>query len=278
MDIDKNSITLTADTYAYIYRASEQEIFETFRDSLKKYINIIDDLVNQDLKQLSDEEFYDLLCKVYSISLTEEDYLKILSKRNNKKYNRFTEIGTFMTFTDTATEGHGRDFSWWQQLYQIRYIVAVSEDIEIEYDSILRKNDIKKMIEDKSIVIIECKTRPINNKLNINETVEDMQLINLNCSYSNGIYGRLIGEIYKDDNFPIVISMLRRKFTKKRIIKDMKDYIEELKDEMQIVLLHSQSDYFYKEVSRLCNEWYGNSKEKEKLNILQRRINGFNNK
>ena len=105
-----------------------------------------------------------------------------------------------------------------------------------------------------------------------------MQLINLNCSYSNGIYGRLIGEIYKDDNFPIVISMLRRKFTKKRIIKDMKDYIEELKDEMQIVLLHSQSDYFYKEVSRLCNEWYGNSKEKEKLNILQRRINGFNNK
>ena len=101
MNIDKNSITLTEDTYAYIYRASEQEIFETFRDTLKKYINIIDDLVNKDFKKLSDEEFYDILCKVYSISLTEEDYLKIISKRNNKKYNRFTEIGTFMTFTDT---------------------------------------------------------------------------------------------------------------------------------------------------------------------------------
>ena len=86
MNIDKNSITLTEDTYAYIYRASEQEIFETFRDTLKKYINIIDDLVNKDFKKLSDEEFYDILCKVYSISLTEEDYLKIISKRNNKKY------------------------------------------------------------------------------------------------------------------------------------------------------------------------------------------------
>ena len=52
MNIDKNSITLTEDTYAYIYRASEQEIFETFRDTLKKYINIIDDLVNKDFKKL----------------------------------------------------------------------------------------------------------------------------------------------------------------------------------------------------------------------------------
>lgn len=274
MNIDKNSITLTEDTYAYIYRASEQEIFETFRDTLKKYINIIDDLVNQDLKKLSDEEFYDLLRKVYSISLTEEDYLKILSKRNNKKYNIFTEIGTFMTFTDTATEGHGRDFSWWKQLYQVRYIIAVSEDTEIEYDSVLRKNDIKKMVEDKSIVIIERKTRQINNKLNINETVENIPSIKLNCSYSNGIYGRMTGSIYKDDNFPIVISMLRRKFTKKRILKDMKDYIEELEEEMKIVLSHSQSGYAYNEVSRLCNEWYGKSKEKEKLNILQRKING----
>ena len=274
MNIDKNSITLTEDTYAYIYRASEQEIFETFRDTLKKYINIIDDLVNKDLKKLSDEEFYDLICKVYSISLTEEDYLKILSKRNNKKYNRFTEIGTFMTFTDTATEGHGRDFSWWKQLYQVRYIIAVSEDTEIEYDSVLRKNDIKKMVEDKSIVIIERKTRPINNKLNINETVENIPSIKLNCSYSNGIYGRMTGSIYKDDNFPIIISMLRRKFTKKRILKDMKDYIEELQDEMNIVLSHSQSGYAYNEVSKLCNEWYNKSKEKEQVNILQRKING----
>lgn len=272
MNIDKNSITLTEDTYAYIYRASEQEIFETFRDTLKKYINIIDDLVNKDFKKLSDEEFYDILCKVYSISLTEEDYLKIISKRNNKKYNRFTEIGTFMTFTDTATEGHGRDFSCWKQLYQVRYIVAVAEDTEIEYDSVLRKNDIKKMVEDKSIVIVERKTRPIHNKLNINESVENIPSIKLNCSYSNGIYGRMTGSIYKDDNFPIVISMLRRKFTKKRIRKDMKDYIEELQDEMNIVLSRLQSGYAYSEVSKLCNEWYDKSQEKEKLNVLKRKI------
>ena len=273
MNIDKISITLREDTYAYIYRKSEQEIFEIFKNTLKKYINIINDLVNKEFKKLSDQEFYDLLCKVYSISLTEEDYLKILSKRNNKKYNRFTEIGTCMTFNDTATEGRVKNFSYWKQLYQVRYIVAVSEDINIEYDSILRKKDIKKMVEDKSIVIVERKTIPINNKLNINETVENIPSIKLNHSYSNSTYGRMTGSIYKDDNFPIIISMLRRKFTKKRILKDMKDYVEELQDEMEIVLSYSQSGYTYSEVSKLCNEWYAKSEEKEKLNILQRKIN-----
>ena len=273
MNIDKKSITLTEDTYAYIYRTSGQEIFETFRDALKKYINIIDDLVNNDLRKLSDEEFYDLLCKVYSISLTEEDYLKILSKKYNKKYNRFTEIGTFMTFNDIATEGHGRDFSWWEQLYQVRYIAAVSEDTEIEYDSVLRKKDIKKMVEDRSIVIVEIKSRPINNKLNINEKFENIPSIKLNCCYSNVPYGRMTSSIYKDDNFSIVISMLRKKFTKKRILKDMKDYIEELRTEMEIVLSNSQQGYPCSEVSKLCNEWYDKSEEKEKINILQRKVN-----
>ena len=86
------------------------------------------------------------------------------------------------------------------------------------------------------------------------------------------VYFRLF-HLYKDDNFPIVISMLRKKFTKKRILKDMKDYIEELQDEMEIVLSHSQHGYAYSEVSKLCNEWYDKSEEKEKLNILKRKIN-----
>lgn len=129
------------------------------------------------------------------------------------------------------------------------------------------------MVDDKSIVIVERKARPINNKLNINETIENIPSIKLNCSYSNGTYGRMSGSIYKDDNFPIVISMLRRKFTEKRILKDMKSYVEELQDEMEIVLSQSQHGYPYSEISKLCNEWYEKSEEKEKLKSLQRKIN-----
>ena len=272
MNIDKFSITLTEETYAYIHSKSEQEILEIFKNNLNEYLNTINTLVNQDLKTLSDEEFYNLLCKVYSIVLTEEDYLKILSKKNNKKYNRFTEIGTYMTFTDTATEGHGRDFSWWEQLYQVRYTIAVSEDTNLEYNITLKKEDIKKMIDDKSIVITAIKSTPLHNKLKINEEFEQFPLTQLNDTYSH-IYGKKSGPIYKDDNFPIVISMLRRKFTKKRILRDMKRYIQELQDEIDMITLYSHQDYFYDKTSKLCKEWYNQSEEKEKISILKRQIN-----
>lgn len=174
-----------------------------------------------------------------------------------------------MTFSDTVTEGHGKNFSWWEQLYQVSYIVAVSEDTEIKYNSSFRKADIKRMVEDKSIVIVKSITKPIEQKLTINEDVENIPTMELNCSYS---YGNIHGSICKDDNFPIIVSILRRKFTKNKILKDMKKYIEELQEEMQVILSHSQPDYTYSEVSRLCNEWYKNSKEKETFKGLQRKL------
>ena len=81
MNIDKIDINLTEETYAYILRKSEEENAEAFKENVKKYINIINSFVNTDFNKLSDDDFYDLLYKVYSITLTREDYLKIISKR-----------------------------------------------------------------------------------------------------------------------------------------------------------------------------------------------------
>ena len=217
MNIDKHSITLQNQTYSYFYSKNEQEILEIFKKTLNEYINIINSLLNKDLKQLSDDEFYDLLQKVYSISLTEEDYLKILSKRNHKKYKKFIEIGTFMTFQDTHTEGYGASSIYFNQLYQIKYIIAITEDAKIESNSILSKDDIKQMVEDKSIVLISRKIAPIKNQLSIDETLENIPLPQLNNTSSCNIGSKIKmrGYIYKDDTFPIIVSMLRRKFTKK---------------------------------------------------------------
>lgn len=116
MNIGKNSINLAEDTYAYVGCVSEEQILETFKNNLKKYIDTIDtmdELTGQGLNKLSDQQYYDLFCKIYNMSLAEEDYLKIISKRNNQKYNRFTEIETFMTFSNLVVKG--RDS--WEQLY-----------------------------------------------------------------------------------------------------------------------------------------------------------------
>lgn len=291
MNIEKNNITLTEDIYSeitetiydystknlsYIYNGNKEELFNFFKDKLNKYINIINNLVNLDFKKLSDNEFYDLLCKVYDITLTEKDYLKILSKKNNKKYDKFSEINTYMTFIGTAQEGHRRDFSWWEQLYQIKYLIAVSKDTEIEYNTTLSKEEINKLIADKTIVIIGKRNKKRIYNLDINEPLEQFPITKLNFDYYNSLYNHMHGQIHKDENFQVAVALLRKKFTKKRILKDMKKYLEELlnninivqTDQMNIILSNSKS---YK-IPELYNEWYDNSNEKKSINALKKTL------
>lgn len=110
----------------------------------------------------------------------------------------------------------------------MRYIVAVSEDTQIEDGIILKKEDIKNMIKNKSIVIVKEKTEPLIEELEINEKFETIPSMNLDDLNS--------------ENFPIIISMIKNKLSQKRILKDMKDSFEELKNEIKIVLSNSQSE------------------------------------
>lgn len=140
----------------------------------------------------------------------------------------------------------------------MRYIVAVSEDTQIEDGIILKKEDIKNMIKNKSIVIVKEKTEPLIEELEINEKFETIPSMNLDDLNS--------------ENFPIIISMIKNKLSQKRILKDMKDSFEELKNEIKIVLSNSQSEYLYGEITKLCNEWYEKSEEKNKVKTLQKRL------
>jgi len=250
MYTDICKIRLLENVYAYIQR--EKGVWNTcemFKIELKKYIGIIDTLANTDLRNLSDKEYFNLISSVYSISLEKKDYLNIISKRYNKKFNNFIEIGTFMTFTGRATEGHGRNFDWWEQLYQIRYIVAVSEDFNINEDTNFSKYDIRQMIDNKKIVIVKNINKPLNKPINKKEKAQNFPQINL--------------DIYSKENFPIFVSLLRRKFTKKKILKDMKDYIIELQYQMNCVLQDFDNDYDCKDTSRVCNQWFNFSDEKQ---------------
>ena len=188
-----------------------------------------------------------------------------------KKYNAFTEIGTFMTFTDTASEGRGRHFDWWEQLYQIKYLVAVSEDCNIPYDTKFSKKDIQKMINNKRIVIVDTKAEVLDGEPDFEkETAQNFPSMKLN--FTREMFGDILGSIYKDDNFPIVISMLRKIFTKKRILKDMQEYLEELQDQIEDIISYPNHDYPYNEISKLCNNWFEKSEEKQIYKSLQKKL------
>lgn len=214
IDLELEKIDLYNTAYTFTGRMDETEILKIFQNKIKYILNVLENLINGDLKNMSDEEFYNLISKLYNFDFDEYDYLKIISEVNQKNYNQFMEIGTYMTFNGIATEGHGKSFGWWNQLYQITYIAALSDDTEIKSDAILTKEEIKRLIEDKKIVLVRDNTRPINNELPYSEEIETLPTMDLgfNC-YFEGCSIEL-----KKRNGLDLVPLLRKKITKRKIV------------------------------------------------------------
>lgn len=270
MNVSIDRITLVEDTYGYVGRASNEENAEMFKIEIQKYIEIIDKLINLDFKKLSNREFYELLKQIYSIRLDENDYLKMISKKNGKKYSDIYNIPTTMTFKSMVTEGHGRDFSWYEDLFQTYFDVAISDDLKNRRFQNGRynlkpftKQEIKQMLEDKDIVIFMENDRVIYKsdleEFNAEE-YKKFPSLNIECKWYTGNYFKFI-----EDNFDLFAELLRRKFTKKKILKDMKEYLKELECDIDNIFNNVNSrDKYYSGISKICENWYNTSGIKEK--------------
>ena len=100
MEIFKKDIMLFYEFSDYMYRESDNDAFNRFKKLIDEYVNVIT-FYNKGLENLSNLEMYDLLYKLYDILFDDNDCLKVLSQKYNKKYNRFVEFGTYMTFPAT---------------------------------------------------------------------------------------------------------------------------------------------------------------------------------
>ena len=100
MEIFKKDIMLFYEFRDWMYRESDKDAFNRFKKLIDEYVNVIT-FYNKGLENLSNLEMYDLLYKLYDILFDDNDCLKVLSQKYNKKYNRFVEFGTYMTFPAT---------------------------------------------------------------------------------------------------------------------------------------------------------------------------------
>ena len=150
MEIFRKDIMLFYEFSDYMYRESDKDAFNQFKKLIEEYVNVIT-FYNKGLENLSNLEMYDLLYKLYDILFDDNDCLKVLSQKYNKKYNRFVEFGTYMTFPATKHWKEGKSTEYENVLYQIRYIAAVSSDVELDGDDILSIRDIKKMIDEYKV-------------------------------------------------------------------------------------------------------------------------------
>ncbi len=278
MQIDRNRVTLFEDTYLYVGRASNEENAQEFKNKMQKYIEIIDKLINFDFKKSSDREFYKLLVQIYWIKLDKEDYLEMLSKKNEKKYTKLCSIPTTMTFKSMVTEGHGKDFSWWNELFQLYYNVAVSEEIEESIHNRQRerrpytKAEIRKMLDNNDIVIFNAFGQIIsNNDLKGFKSEEYEKFPSLDVDFDS--YGNHMSK-FIEENFELFNELLREKFSKKIISKDMRAYLKDLQIDIDNIFELSQTkELYYSEIGKLCRDWYNTSGIKEKHNGIMKTLN-----
>ena len=115
----------------------------------------ISELINEyftDKENMNIINLYKLLSYFYDIKIEDIDYLDYVNSSTNKHFTKIIDIPTEEVIQEMHSEGHGRDFSWWTQNYQV-YIKALSnefEPIKEEYTS----EEIKSLITKEQVCIL----------------------------------------------------------------------------------------------------------------------------
>ena len=267
MYCDLNRIDLREDTFAYVYRAPNKENVQTFKKELKDYINTILALLETDFSKLSGVELYNLLHKVYDICFDKEDVLQLFSKRNKRKYDRVTNLYTDETFESYECEGRGKNFSYWKETSQFYYVVAIADNVKLERRS-YSKEEIDEMVSKKDVVILKRRDRVIDkNDLDKSYYYDNNYKYDYFDDFSDSIFF---------DNPEILSTMLRRRFTKKKIYNDMRKYVSELAENIDDVCKNEEEnvdDYDdFDIIARRCYCWFRKSNENKKYQRIRKKL------
>ena len=237
------------------YGSRWQEIvwFDNYQyiKEVKKDLEAIERLLDVDFKDLSDRDFYSLISNFYSVYLTKRDILGLASKVNGVLYDKFEKLNSRMTFKDMVTEGHGRDFSWWEETYQLEFLVMTSEDIKLDSDYNYSKEEILEMIRNKQIVSLGCYAKAVGFEPVLpyeTEKVEKLDILKFDLEHENkDDFICRYRDLFKFDNlkegdssfsqavYKNAISLLRKRLNKKKVINDCKDIILFLNDNIELV-------------------------------------------
>ena len=157
---------------------------------------------------------------------------------------------------------------------QVTYFAAVSEDLNLEKDY-YTKDELEKLINDKSIVLVsrndelKNKSLPVDNE----EEVKEFDFINIgmrNC------YEQLNNYVHEKSHYiNDIIPMLREEFDNKKLILDVKEYLNKLKYEINDFIFWRKMPCTFDANEDPYNIWYENSNER---NMILGLSNILNNK
>ena len=262
MEVNMKRVLLYEETFDYAARLSEKENAELFKAQIKKDINNLKLLLKTDFDQLNDSELYYLLSNLYSIVLTEEDILEVLSKKNNRNYTKTWHMHTNMKYDGIVKENNGKTVDWWKQPYRVYYCVASDENTYslLNVNKDYSKDEIKSLLENGDIIILKEEKQKIYSYKDDKKYEDYEKISNLDVSINNWMN---LQKMLDNDDIKEFGKILRRTFTKKKIMQDALEYIKDMDYDLDLIFKSINLHYGCEEViAKLCYDWFNSSTEK----------------
>ena len=103
----------------------------------------------QSMENTSTQDLFNLIKYFYAFEIETEDYFDYLNQTNGTDFDKTIEIPTNSIVMDICSEGHGRDFSWWSQNYQIMIKAATKDFIPLKEE--YSNEEIQQLIDESKI-------------------------------------------------------------------------------------------------------------------------------
>ena len=130
--------------------------------SLKKYVSFLKSLLKLKGKGImidayeNDEEDTININNLFSISLTEEDFINIANLMYPNEYDRVMTLHANYVGKYRKEEGHGKNFSWWEEFYEYSYRVIARKNVQLDMAKKYSSCELKALIESRDILIIQA--------------------------------------------------------------------------------------------------------------------------
>ena len=241
---------------------------------VKKDLDAIKRMMEVEFKNLSNEEFYDLISNFYKVYITKKEILDIVSKVSGVRYDKFERLNSRMAFKSLVTEGHGRDFSWWEETYEAAWCVATLEGFKLDPEYNYSKEEIRELVKSKKIVSFGRYAHDAGFDPDLPYEAEELEKIDIpevKLEYDNVEDFIEWNNTFKfedlkqgDTDFSKnvqrgAVSLLRRRLNKKRVLKDCSSIIAFLDENIHMIDDVVENGYYMDEGKK--DEYLGISQE-----------------
>ncbi len=165
-----------------------------------------------------------LLDYFFEFRFSKEDIINLMNIHYGSHYDTSVKLPTKMELSDVASEGHGRDFSYWTEFYRIVVDAATNKGVEFE-DRSYSYEEIKRLIDEGIISPIRLKLEKIREKSEDREEYHEILTFNPDVIYfdkPSWASGYTIEN--PNGHERLIVDYIESQKSYKELLKELKEY------------------------------------------------------